>query len=125
MFISRPVWLALLFALGIAFFEYCRAVPANRIGHAVYYTAELKTMQEVITLIVFAGFATFWLGARMTVNHLIGFALISGGAFFIFKVTIAASQEYKSHGNKSRCYRSFCTFRPSQCALPPSRNIVV
>src|SRR3546814_13241102 len=59
--ISRPVWLAVLLTWGIAFFEYCLAVPANRIGHAVYSTAELKTMQEVIPLIVFAGFATFWL----------------------------------------------------------------
>lgn len=88
--LSRPVWLAVLVAWGIAFFEYCLAVPANRVGHAVYTTAELKTIQEVITLIVFAGFATFWLGERLTVNHLIGFALICGGAFFIFKAPIAA-----------------------------------
>src|SRR3546814_15640602 len=91
--ISRPVWLAVLLAWGIAFFEYCLAVPANRIGHAVYSTAELKTMQEVITLIVFAGFATFWPGERMTVNHLIGFALIAGGGFFIFKGTFADRPE--------------------------------
>ena len=88
--LSRPVWLAVPVAWGIAFFEYCLAVPANRVGHAVYTTAELKTIQEVITLIVFAGFATFWLGERLTVNHLIGFALICGGAFFIFKGPIAA-----------------------------------
>lgn len=87
---SRPMWLAVLLAWGIAFFEYCLAVPANRIGHAVYSTAELKTMQEVITLIVFAGFAVFWLGERLTVNHLVGFLLIAGGAFFIFKGPIAA-----------------------------------
>ena len=55
---------------GIAFFEYCLAVPANRVGHAVYTTAELKTIQEVITLVVFAGFATFWLGERLTVNQI-------------------------------------------------------
>lgn len=87
---SRPVWLAILFAWGIAFFEYCLAVPANRIGHAVYSTAELKTMQEVITLIVFAGFAVFWLGEKLTLNHLVGFMLIAAGAFFIFKGPIAA-----------------------------------
>ena len=88
--ISRPVWLAVLLAWGIAFFEYCLAVPANRIGHAVYSTAELKTMQEVITLLVFAGFSVFWLGEKLTVNHLVGFLLIAAGAFFIFKGPIAA-----------------------------------
>ena len=88
--LSRPMWLAIVMAWGIAFFEYCLAVPANRIGHAVYSTAELKTMQEVITLLVFAGFAVFWLGEKLTVNHLIGFALIAAGAFFIFKGPLAA-----------------------------------
>ncbi|WP_077148172.1 DMT family protein [Sphingopyxis sp. KK2] len=88
--VSRPMWLAILLAWGIAFFEYCVAVPANRIGHSVYSTAELKTMQEVITLIVFAAFAVFWLGEKLTINHLVGFLLIAGGAFFIFKGPIAA-----------------------------------
>lgn len=88
--VSRPMWLAILLAWGIAFFEYCVAVPANRIGHSVYTTAELKTMQEVITLIVFAGFAVFWLGEKLTLNHLVGFLLIACGAFFIFKGPIAA-----------------------------------
>ncbi|MGH6651627.1 MAG: DMT family protein [Sphingopyxis sp.] len=88
--VSRPMWLAILLAWGIAFFEYCVAVPANRIGHSVYSTAELKTMQEVITLIVFAGFAVFWLGEKLTINHLVGFTLIVGGAFFIFKAPITA-----------------------------------
>ncbi|SKB56163.1 DMT family protein [Sphingopyxis flava] len=88
--LSRPIWLAIVMAWGIAFFEYCLAVPANRIGHAVYSTAELKTMQEVITLLVFAGFAVFWLGERLTVNHLVGFTLIAAGAFFIFKGPLPA-----------------------------------
>jgi uncharacterized protein (DUF486 family) len=88
--ISRPMWLAILIAWGIAFFEYCLVVPANRMGHSVYSTAELKTMQEVITLLVFAAFAVFWLGERLTINHLVGFGLIAGGAFFIFKAPIAA-----------------------------------
>lgn len=88
--ISRPLWFAILMAWGIAFFEYCLAVPANRLGSSVYSTAELKTMQEVITLIVFAAFATFWLGEKLTVNHLIGFLCIALGAFFIFKGPISA-----------------------------------
>lgn len=88
--LSRPVWLAVLLAWGLAFFEYCLAVPANRIGYGVYTAAELKTLQEVVTLIIFAGFAVFWLGERLTVNHLVGFSLIAAGAFFIFKGPIAA-----------------------------------
>ena len=86
---SRPLWLAVLVAWGIAFFEYCLAVPANRIGYGVYTAAELKTLQEVITLIIFAGFAVFWLGEKLTLNHLVGFGLIAAGAFFIFKGPIA------------------------------------
>lgn len=80
-----PLWLAIMVAWGIAFFEYCLAVPANRIGHQVYSAAELKTMQEVITLVVFAGFSVWWLGEKLTINHLVGFAFIAAGAFFIFK----------------------------------------
>jgi uncharacterized protein len=87
---SRPLWLAVLIAWGIAFFEYCLAVPANRIGYGVYSAAELKTLQEVITLVIFAGFAVFWLGEKLTVNHLVGFGLIAAGAFFIFKGPITA-----------------------------------
>jgi len=60
-------------------------VPANRIGHKVYSAAELKTMQEVITLVIFAGFSVWYLGEKLTVNHLIGFGLIAAGAFFVFK----------------------------------------
>jgi uncharacterized protein (DUF486 family) len=69
---------------GIALVEYCFAVPANRIGHAVYSAAELKTIQEVITLLVFAGFSVFVLREPLGWNHLVGFALIAAGAFFIF-----------------------------------------
>jgi uncharacterized protein len=84
-FTDRPLWLVIAASWGIAFFEYCLAVPANRWGHAAYSTAELKTMQEVITLIVFAVFSVFYLGERLTLNHAVGFALIAGGAFFVFK----------------------------------------
>jgi uncharacterized protein len=69
----------------IAFVEYCFAVPANRYGNAVYSAAQLKTMQEVITLLVFAGFSLVYLKEPIGWNHLVGFALISAGAFFIFQ----------------------------------------
>ena len=74
----------MLVSWGIAFFEYCLAVPANRIGHAVYSAAELKTIQEVITLIVFAGFSVFYLKERSPGTTALGFAMIALGAFFIF-----------------------------------------
>ena len=77
--------IAIAASWGIAFFEYCLAVPANRWGSAVYSTAELKTMQEVITLIVFAVYSATYLGEKVTINHGIGFALICAGAFFVFK----------------------------------------
>ena len=69
----------------IAFVEYCLAVPANRWGSAVYTTAQLKTVQEVITLLVFAGFSILYLKEPMTWNYAIGFVLVAAGAFFIFR----------------------------------------
>lgn len=81
---AAPIFLAIVVAWGIAFIEYCFAVPANRIGHAVYSAAQLKTMQEVITLIVFAIFSVMYLKEPIGWNHLAGFALIAGGAFLIF-----------------------------------------
>lgn len=86
----RPLWIIVLVSWGIAFFEYCLAVPANRIGRAVYSPAELKTMQEVITLVVFAVFSVTYLGERFTLNHAIGFGLIALGALFIFKGPLGA-----------------------------------
>jgi uncharacterized protein (DUF486 family) len=65
--------------------EYWLAVPANRIGSQVYSAAELKTMQEVITLIVFAGFSVTYLREPLGWNHLVGFSLIAAGAFFVFQ----------------------------------------
>ena len=87
-FQSTALWIAVLASWGIAFFEYCLAVPANRIGSAVYTTAELKTIQEVLTLTVFAGFSVLYLKEPLTLNHLVGFALIVAGAYFIFKAPL-------------------------------------
>lgn len=83
-FKAAPLWIAVLASWGIALFEYCLAVPANRFGSAVYTTAQLKTMQEVITLAVFAAFSVLWLNEPLTLNHAVGFALIAAGAWFIF-----------------------------------------
>ncbi|ODN70946.1 DMT family protein [Methylobrevis pamukkalensis] len=84
-FENRPLWIVILVSWGIAFFEYCLAVPANRYGHEVYSAAQLKTIQEVVTLVIFAGFSVMYLGEKITINHAVGFALICAGAFFVFK----------------------------------------
>lgn len=84
-FKSAPLVTVILVSWGIAFVEYCFAVPANRIGHGTYSAAELKTIQEVITLVVFAVFSVVVLKEAITVNHLVGFTLIVAGAFFVFK----------------------------------------
>jgi uncharacterized protein (DUF486 family) len=83
-----PLWTVVLFSWGLAFIEYCLAVPANRYGSAVYSAAQLKTIQEVITLIVFAVFSVVYLKQGLTWNHLVGFALIASGAFFVFRAPI-------------------------------------
>ena len=85
-FKSSALWIAVLASWGIAFFEYWLAVPANRIGSTAGYSgAELKTMQEVITLTVFMAFSILYLGEKSTLNHLLGFALIALGAAVVFR----------------------------------------
>jgi uncharacterized protein len=81
---STPLLIAIVASWGIAFVEYCLAVPANRIGRGVYSTAELKTIQEVITLLVFVVFSAFFLREQIGWNHVIGFALIALGAAVVF-----------------------------------------
>lgn len=84
-FKAAPLAVVVLISWGIAFFEYWLAVPANRIGHQVYSAAQLKTIQEVITLVIFAGFSAFWLKEQISLNTLIGFVFIAIGAAFVFK----------------------------------------
>lgn len=84
-FKDRPLWLVIVVSWSIAFLEYCLAVPANRWGSAVYSPAELKAIQEVITLAVFAAFAALYLGQKLNAGTVLGFALIALGAFFVFR----------------------------------------
>jgi uncharacterized protein (DUF486 family) len=84
-FKAAPLMAVIVVAWGIAFVEYCLAVPANRWGSAVYTTAQLKTIQEVVTLLVFAGFSIFYLKEPLTWNYAIGFTLVAAGAFFVFR----------------------------------------
>jgi uncharacterized protein (DUF486 family) len=84
-FKAAPLLAVIGISWGIAFFEYCLAVPANRIGHEVYSAAQLKTIQEVITLVVFVGFSVIYLKESVTLNTLIGFGFIAIGAAFVFR----------------------------------------
>lgn len=80
------LWIAILVSWGLAFVEYCFAVPANRIGHKFFSLAELKTIQEVITLTVFVLIAVVFFGEKFTLQHIFGFLLIAAGAALIFNV---------------------------------------
>ncbi len=82
---SSALWLVILTSWGIAFFEYCFQVPANRIGYSTYNAAQLKTIQEVITLVVFSFFSVFYLKEQFKWNYLVGFCFIILAVFFIFK----------------------------------------
>ena len=82
---NAALWLVVLASWGIAFFEYCFQVPANRIGHEHFTAAHLKTMQEIITLCVFAAFSVLYLKEEFKWNYLVGFCFIVLAAFFIFK----------------------------------------
>ena len=81
---TTPLMVVIVVSWGIAFFEYCLMVPANRIGSAVYSAPQLKGMQEVLTLLVFAGFSTWFLDQPLKWNHWAGFGLIAVAAWLIF-----------------------------------------
>jgi len=82
---NKALWIVILVSWGIAFFEYCFQVPANRIGHQYFSAAQLKTMQEIITLVVFVFFSVWYLKEEFKWNYLVGFFFIVLAAFFIFK----------------------------------------
>jgi uncharacterized protein (DUF486 family) len=82
---AAPLYIVILISWGIAFFEYCLQVPANRIGHGHFSAVELKTIQEVLTLLVFVLFSYFYLGESLRWNHYLGFALIIAAVYVIFK----------------------------------------
>ncbi len=84
-FKDKPLWIVILASWGIAFVEYCFQVPANRFGHGTFTAAQLKTIQEVITLVVFAIFSVVYLREEFKWNYLVGFIFIILAVFFIFK----------------------------------------
>lgn len=83
-FDKKPLFIVILISWGIAFFEYCFQVPANRIGFQVADGYQLKIIQEIVTLLVFVFFAKFILGEDMRWNHMVAFAFLAGAAFFAF-----------------------------------------
>jgi uncharacterized protein (DUF486 family) len=82
---GAPLWIAILASWGIALFEYCFQVPANRLGYGTFSGAQLKTIQEVITLVVFAVFSWTYLQEPLRWNHAAAFACLAGAAFFMFR----------------------------------------
>ena len=81
---SAPLWIVVLVSWGIAFFEYCFQVPANRIGNREFSAAQLKVIQEVITLVVFCGFSVLYLREQLRWNYVVGFLFILGAVAFVF-----------------------------------------
>ncbi len=84
-FKQAPLFIVIIASWGIAFFEYCLQVPANRIGHETFSAAQLKTMQESITLVVFCAFSVLYLKEELKWNYIVGFAFMVLAVFFVFK----------------------------------------
>ena len=84
-FKESPIWIAILVSWGIAFVEYCFQVPANRWGHSTFDAAQLKTIQEVITIVVFCVFSLLYLKEPLRWNYVAGFMCIVAAVFFVFK----------------------------------------
>ena len=84
-FKSTALWVVVLASWGIAFFEYCFQVPANRIGHEFFDAPQLKVMQEAITIVVFCVFSVLYLKEGLRWNYIVGFLLIMLAVFFVFK----------------------------------------
>jgi len=82
---NSPLWIAIFASWGIALLEYCFQVPANRIGSYQYSTAQLKTIQEVITLVVFCAFSILYLKEDLKWNYIVGFMCMIAAVFFVFK----------------------------------------
>jgi hypothetical protein len=82
---NKPLYIAILVSWGIAFFEYMLQVPANRIGYKIFTLGQLKIIQEIITMIVFSGFAYFYMGKQLGMNFLYAALCMVAAAYFIFR----------------------------------------
>lgn len=81
---DKPIWIVILVSWGIAFFEYCLQVPANRLGYGMFSVAQLKIIQEVISLTTFAIFSVAFLKEQLRWNYIVAFVLIVAAVFFVF-----------------------------------------
>ncbi len=97
---DKPLWITTLISWGIAFFEYCLMVPANRLGYGKFSGYELKIIQEVVTLVVFVGFAWVVLGEKLKWNYAVSLVCLAAAVYFAFGVgrdtAVAAPQEAAS-----------------------------
>jgi uncharacterized protein len=84
-FTHKSLWIVILASWGVAFFEYCLQVPANRVGSRTLSAVHLKTIQEIITFLVFIGFSYWYLGQKVSIMQIIGMLVICVGAFLVFK----------------------------------------
>ena len=82
---SQPIWIAITLSWGVAFFEYCLQVPANRLGVGIYSLAQLKILQEIITMVVFALFATIYMRQPLRLDYLWAGLCLAGAAYFMFR----------------------------------------
>lgn len=82
---AKPLWIVIAVSWGIAFFEYCLQVPGNRLGSEYFSLPQLKIIQEVLTLLVFAVFAVFYMGNKLTLNYVWAGLCMLGALFFIFR----------------------------------------
>lgn len=117
-FKSSPLWITILASWGIAFLEYCFQVPANRIGHATFSAAQLKMIQEVITLTVFAGFSVWFLGEPLRWNHAAGFACLLAAVAFVFTGRDESSTRHASHPVPPAASASGGNENPRTSSLP-------
>jgi uncharacterized protein len=83
-FKETPLWTVILISWGIAFFEYCFQVPANRYGHGQFTTTQLKVIQMIVTLVVFSVFVVAYMGEPLAWNHFVAFVLLIAAGFFVF-----------------------------------------
>ncbi len=111
---NSPLFLAIVVSWLIAFLEYCFQVPANRIGYQQFSAAQLKTIQEVITLVVFSVFSVFYLQESLKWNHIVGFSLIIVAVVFIFK-------KGKSRGSDLN-FRNYLIFYKGTARCAPTAN---
>ena len=86
---NKPLFVAVIASWSVAFLEYCLQVPANRMGFQVYSLGQLKVIQEIITMVIFAVFAVLYMNQRLTLNYLWAGICLVGAAFFIFREVAA------------------------------------